>query len=116
EDRSGNEGGDAGPTAGSVPLRCRARLVDVSHDAGCRCRERAFYAMRHIPPRVGMLCRHRRWGYSMNSSNIQSVLLEERSFAPPEDFTAHAVVTPAELEALHARAKADPVGFWADLA
>jgi acetyl-CoA synthetase len=48
--------------------------------------------------------------------NIQSVLLEERSFAPPRAFTAHARIKPADAEALRKRAAEDYVGFWADLA
>jgi len=50
------------------------------------------------------------------SKNIQSVLLEERSFAPPPGFTARARLQPADLQALHARAARDHAGFWADLA
>ena len=52
----------------------------------------------------------------MAESNIQSVLLEERSFAPPSDFASRAQLTPAGLEALHAQAAKDPTAFWADLA
>jgi acetyl-CoA synthetase len=52
----------------------------------------------------------------MPKSNIQSVLLEERSFPPPESFTSRAQLSAAELEAMHARAAKDPNGFWADLA
>src|SRR4029453_7019454 len=52
----------------------------------------------------------------MADSNIQSVLLEERSFAPPSEFASRAQLTPAALEALHAQAAKDPAGFWADLA
>jgi acetyl-CoA synthetase len=48
--------------------------------------------------------------------NIQSVLLEERSFAPPRSFAAHAVIKPADAAALRKRAAEDHVGFWADLA
>ena len=32
--------------------------------------------------------------------NIESVLLEERSFAPPRAFTANAVIKPADAAAL----------------
>ncbi len=52
----------------------------------------------------------------MADSNIQSVLLEERTFAPPASFVARAQLPPAELEALHAHARRDPTGFWGDLA
>ncbi|MBU6377817.1 MAG: acetate--CoA ligase [Gammaproteobacteria bacterium] len=52
----------------------------------------------------------------MTDSNIQSVLNESRVFPPPGTFTAAARLKPADLEALHRRAEADPVGFWADLA
>ena len=52
----------------------------------------------------------------MADSNIQSVLLEERTFAPPAAFAARAQLAAAELEALHAQAAADPTGFWGDLA
>jgi len=48
--------------------------------------------------------------------NIESVLLEERSFAPPRAFTANAVIKPADAAALRKRAAEDYVGFWADLA
>jgi acetyl-CoA synthetase len=48
--------------------------------------------------------------------NIQSVLLEERSFAPPRSFTARARIKPADAAALRQRAADDYVGFWADLA
>jgi acetyl-CoA synthetase len=52
----------------------------------------------------------------MPESNIQSVLREERTFAPPAPFAARARLSPADLDALRARAKKDPIGFWADLA
>src|SRR5262252_9741606 len=48
--------------------------------------------------------------------NIQSVLLEERSFAPPRSFTERARIKPADAAALLKRAAEDNVGFWADLA
>ena len=50
------------------------------------------------------------------SKNIESALLEERKFPPTAAFTARARVKPADLEALHARAAQDHVGFWGDLA
>jgi len=48
--------------------------------------------------------------------SIQSVLLEERSFAPSRAFTARARIKPADAAALRKRAAEDYVGFWADLA
>ena len=51
------------------------------------------------------------------SSSIESVLTENRSFAPPDDFAARAHVgSLAAYEALYARAAADPEGFWAERA
>jgi len=52
----------------------------------------------------------------MSEKNIKSILQEERTFAPPAAFTARARIKPADLEALHRRAREDHVGFWADLA
>ncbi|HKT72805.1 MAG TPA: acetate--CoA ligase, partial [Steroidobacteraceae bacterium] len=52
----------------------------------------------------------------MANKNIESVLLEERSFAPSADFSSRARVTPSEFERLRREAARDPVGFWADLA
>ena len=49
----------------------------------------------------------------MADKNIQSVLLEERSFPPSPAFTARARIKPADLESLHRRAREDHVGFWA---
>jgi acetyl-CoA synthetase len=48
--------------------------------------------------------------------NIQSVLQEERSFAPPLSFTTHAYIKPADAAALRKHAAEDYVGFWAELA
>ena len=48
--------------------------------------------------------------------NIESVLLEERRFAPAPQFAARAQLKEADLAALRARAAADHVGFWAELA
>jgi acetyl-CoA synthetase len=50
----------------------------------------------------------------MADKNIQSVLLEERSFPPSPAFTARARIKPADLESLHRRAREDHVGFWAE--
>ena len=52
----------------------------------------------------------------MSKKNIESVLLEQRSFAPPKAFTADARLGPRDLEALHRRAAADPVAYWSELA
>ncbi|HXN80229.1 MAG TPA: acetyl-coenzyme A synthetase N-terminal domain-containing protein, partial [Steroidobacteraceae bacterium] len=52
----------------------------------------------------------------MTDKNIQSALLEERSFPPPAEFTARACIKPKDLQALRRRAREDHVGFWADLA
>ena len=52
----------------------------------------------------------------MAGKNIESVLLEERSFPPPPGFTAKAGLKPADLDKLRRAAAADNAGFWADLA
>jgi acetyl-CoA synthetase len=52
----------------------------------------------------------------MADKNIQSALLETRTFAPPPAFAARARIKPADLENLRKRARDDHVGFWADLA
>ncbi len=52
----------------------------------------------------------------MSNKNIESILKEKRSFPPPPAFTARARIKPADLEDLHRRARADHVGFWAELA
>ena len=52
----------------------------------------------------------------MSTNDIRSVLDEQRSFAPPVEFTATARLQAADLAALQRRAAADPVGYWADLA
>ena len=43
----------------------------------------------------------------MADKNIQSVLLEERTFPPAPAFTARARIKPADLESLHRRARED---------
>jgi acetyl-CoA synthetase len=53
---------------------------------------------------------------AMSNKNIESILREDRSFAPPAAFAARARIKAAELEALRRRARADHVGFWAELA
>jgi acetyl-CoA synthetase len=52
----------------------------------------------------------------MANKNIESILLEQRSFPPPPAFTARARLKPADLEALQRRAREDNVGFWTELA
>jgi acetyl-CoA synthetase len=52
----------------------------------------------------------------MPRKDIQSVLHEERSFAPSAQFVAGARRKPADFEALRRKAEADHVGFWAELA
>ncbi|GAC1451603.1 MAG: acetate--CoA ligase [Steroidobacteraceae bacterium] len=51
----------------------------------------------------------------MADKNIQSVLLEERTFPPSPAFTARARIKPEQLESLQRRAREDHVGFWAEL-
>jgi len=48
--------------------------------------------------------------------NIESALIEQRSFPPSPQFTARARIGPKDLENLRRRAADDHVGFWADLA
>jgi len=55
-------------------------------------------------------------GHFMKQKDIQSVLQEERTFVPSAAFTRQANLKPSDLEDLHARANADHVGFWCDLA
>jgi acetyl-CoA synthetase len=50
------------------------------------------------------------------SSDIESVLNEQRSFPPPPEFSARARLLAPQLEALCRQAEIDPVGFWAELA
>ncbi|MCU0759206.1 MAG: acetate--CoA ligase [Steroidobacteraceae bacterium] len=52
----------------------------------------------------------------MSKQNIESVLLEERSFPPPKPFAARARLKREDLAALHRRAAADPVAYWSELA
>jgi acetyl-CoA synthetase len=49
-------------------------------------------------------------------SNIESVLNENRTFAPSGEWTAQANVKPADFAAMNARAARDFEGFWGDLA
>jgi acetyl-CoA synthetase len=55
-------------------------------------------------------------GNTMANKNIVSVLLEERSFVPPPEFTQQARLKPADVEKLREHAAKDHVGFWAELA
>lgn len=51
------------------------------------------------------------------TTNIESVLQEQRIFPPPESFSERAhIKSMAELESLRAEAAADPEAFWARLA
>ncbi len=51
------------------------------------------------------------------TTNIESVLQEERVFPPPESFSKQAhIKSMAELEKLRAEAAADPEAFWARMA
>ncbi|HEX4389658.1 MAG TPA: acetyl-coenzyme A synthetase N-terminal domain-containing protein, partial [Steroidobacteraceae bacterium] len=52
----------------------------------------------------------------MADKNIESALLEKRTFPPAPSFTARARIKPTDLENLQRRAREDHVGFWADLA
>ncbi len=52
----------------------------------------------------------------MAGKNIESVLLEKRSFPPSPEFTAKAGLKAADLQKLYSAAAEDPVEFWADLA
>jgi len=54
---------------------------------------------------------------SVVTTNIESILHEERVFYPPKSFADRAhVKSMAELETLRAEASADPEGFWARFA
>jgi acetyl-CoA synthetase len=52
----------------------------------------------------------------MAQKDIQSVLQEDRVFPPSAAFVKQATLKAAELARMHAKAAADYVGFWADLA
>src|SRR5947209_3213062 len=53
----------------------------------------------------------------MTDANITSVLKESRTFPPPADFAARALVKNlGEYERLWHKAKDDPEGFWAEQA
>jgi len=51
------------------------------------------------------------------STDIESILREGRTFEPPAEFSKQAEVkSVAEYEALYRRAEQDPEGFWAECA
>jgi acetyl-CoA synthetase len=52
----------------------------------------------------------------MAQKDIQSVLQEDRLFAPSAEFRERAVLHGADLAAMYARAAEDYIGFWSDLA
>ena len=52
----------------------------------------------------------------MASNEINSVLIETRTFEAPAEFTAKARLKPADLDALYKQAADDHEGFWAQQA
>ena len=54
--------------------------------------------------------------FAMSTPVVESVLDEQRRFAPSAEFAAAARVRAADLEALRTQAAADPEAFWAGLA
>ncbi len=52
----------------------------------------------------------------MSSPTIESILQEHRLFEPPADFVAKTRINAQTYEQLCAKAKADPVAFWGELA
>jgi acetyl-CoA synthetase len=52
----------------------------------------------------------------MSDNSLHSVLVENRSFPPPDGFARNAYPDAAELSRLHAHAARDPEGFWAEQA
>jgi acetyl-CoA synthetase len=55
-------------------------------------------------------------GQAKKIKDIESVLRETRSFAPPAPFAARARLKSKDVSALRRRAETDYVGFWADMA
>src|SRR5690625_2898288 len=55
-------------------------------------------------------------GVTMADSNIESILQEDRKFAPPQAFVDRAHIKPADYQALREAAEADHEGYWADQA
>ncbi len=52
----------------------------------------------------------------MPDTNIENVLHEARTFAPPERFAQQARVSRAAYDSLYQRSLSDPDGFWSDVA
>jgi len=52
----------------------------------------------------------------MSEKNIQSILVEKRSFPPGQEFAEQAQFSQTDIEALYAEAEADHTGFWANRA
>ncbi len=52
----------------------------------------------------------------MSNKNIESILVEQRSFPPVDSFVAAARLKPEDLAMLYAQAEADYEGFWAERA
>jgi len=52
----------------------------------------------------------------VSDNKIESILNEQRSFPPPQEFIDSATIKAADLEALYAKAAADYQGYWGDLA
>ena len=52
----------------------------------------------------------------MSEKNIESILIEQRSFPPAESFTVKAQLQPEAAAALYAEAESDYVGYWANRA
>ncbi len=52
----------------------------------------------------------------MTARDIESILREDRQFAPAPEFVRSAQWSAAQLEALYARAEQDHEGFWGELA
>jgi acetyl-CoA synthetase len=53
---------------------------------------------------------------AVTTKSIESILLEERSFPPPDKFAKQANIRAKDLEALRQKAAQDPIAFWAELA
>ena len=52
----------------------------------------------------------------MQEKNIESILVEQRSFPPTESFVAQAQIKPDDAAALYAEAEKDYLGYWANRA
>ena len=64
----------------------------------------------------GLSCESSEEGMVMAHEDIKSVLLEERSFPPSDEFAARVRLTRSRADALYRKAAANYLGFWADLA